>query len=96
MTIDVLLQLFVKQQNCYHWQHFDAGFFSVVQGRSEHKLYAQYLSALAFDIKAVQSDGIEVYLAIICTFHYLQICKEKTELFAKNANKYFSTKMPSY
>ena len=29
------------------------------------------------------------YLAIICTFHYLQISEQKTELFAKNANNFF-------
>ena len=34
----------------------------------------------------------ELYLAIICTFHYLQMSEQKTELFANNAKDFFVQK----
>ena len=40
--------------------------------------------------------GLLVYLAIICTFHYLQMSEQKTELFANNAKDFFGQKSPFF
>ena len=38
----------------------------------------------------------QLYLAIICTFHYLQMSEQKTELFANNAKDFFGQKSPFF